>query len=192
MVHRHRQKTDEPKKNRGARKKIPAIVRQTTCREASKTGNHAIHIHRDLSLNVSVRTVQRTLAVDKNLKFSKMKSSPALEQRRKGSRIAFAKKSLKFGSDFWRKVAFSDEKRFCLDEPDGHAYYWHDIRKEPRYLTRRQAYEGKLLVLFCINANVPKPLAQVIPRISGKVYIQTLETGLHPAIPLLELDDIVF
>ena len=33
--------------------------------------------------------------------------------------------------DDWDNIIFSDEKKFNLDEPDGHQfYYWHDLRLE--------------------------------------------------------------
>jgi hypothetical protein len=43
-------------------------------------------------------------------------------------------------------VLFSDEKNFNLDGPDGWAYYWHDIRKEPQTFFSRQHRGGSHMV----------------------------------------------
>ena len=35
------------------------------------------------------------------------------------------------------KVIFSDEKRFCLDGPDGYRNYWRDLRRDPLIFAKR-------------------------------------------------------
>ena len=50
--------------------------------------------------------------------------------------------------DKWKDVVFSDEKRFCLDGPDGYSYYFHDIRKEELNSFNRQMGGGGV-VLGC-------------------------------------------
>ena len=46
----------------------------------------------------------------------------------------------------WRRVFFSDEKKFNLDGPDGFTYYWQDFRKEPQYFSKRQQGGGDVMI----------------------------------------------
>lgn len=46
----------------------------------------------------------------------------------------------------WGKVLLSDEKRFCLDGPDGLRSYLHDLRREPKLLARRQKGGASIMV----------------------------------------------
>jgi len=51
----------------------------------------------------------------------------------------------------WRSVIFSDEKKFNLDGPDGWMYYWHDLRKEERIMSKRVHGGASVMVwaAFC-------------------------------------------
>ncbi|CAH2087962.1 unnamed protein product [Euphydryas editha] len=44
------------------------------------------------------------------------------------------------------QVIFTDEKKFNLYGPDGYAYYFHDLRKEEMYLSRRHSDLGSIMV----------------------------------------------
>lgn len=48
-------------------------------------------------------------------------------------------------------MIWSDDKKFNLDGPDGYRYYWHDLRKEKRHLSRRAYGGGSVMVwgAFC-------------------------------------------
>jgi hypothetical protein len=46
----------------------------------------------------------------------------------------------------WSDVVFSDEKKFNLDGPDGFQHYWHDLRGEVRFLSKRKFGGGFLMV----------------------------------------------
>ncbi|GJQ87195.1 hypothetical protein Trydic_g12547 [Trypoxylus dichotomus] len=46
----------------------------------------------------------------------------------------------------WKKVVFTDEKRFSPDEPDGFQHYCHDLRKEPKVISRRSQGGGGVMV----------------------------------------------
>lgn len=48
-----------------------------------------------------------------------------------------------------RKLNFSDEKRFYSDRPDGLQYYWHDLRKDKRVLSRSQSGGSSIMIWAC-------------------------------------------
>ena len=50
------------------------------------------------------------------------------------------------GASYWRRVIFSDEKKFNLDGPDGLSHYWHDLRKEPRWFKKRHTGGVNIMV----------------------------------------------
>lgn len=101
-------------------------------------------------INGHLRTVQRLLKASTNLKFKKIKAKPALLARHKTARLEFAKAHMSWTKE-WRKVIFSDEKKFNLDGPDGYHFYWHDLRKEEKILSRRQMGGGSLMVWAAIG-----------------------------------------
>ena len=53
----------------------------------------------------------------------------------------------------WKKVVFTDEKKFSLDGPDGYKYYFHDLRKEERFLSRRQCGGWSIMLWGSISYN---------------------------------------
>lgn len=51
----------------------------------------------------------------------------------------------------WKKVIFTDEKKFNLDGPDGFHYYYHDLRKEEVILSRNHSRTGGVMVWGAIS-----------------------------------------
>ncbi|KAK2579083.1 hypothetical protein KPH14_010932 [Odynerus spinipes] len=80
----------------------------------------------------------------------------------------------------WQTVIFSDEKKFNLDGPDGYNSYWRDLRKEPRYFSKRNFGGGSLMVwgAFCIHGILP--IAFPSKRMDSAEYITILENNLLP------------
>ena len=100
-------------------------------------------------LDVNVRTVQRTLHRI-GLKYAKAKKKITLTRKHKGARLECAKRWLTKHVDF-KKVIFTDEKRFKFDGPD----WWctWSRRGEPVVLNKRQIGGGGVMVWGMIFAH---------------------------------------
>ena len=82
--------------------------------------------------------------------------------------------------DKWKDVIFSDEKRFCLDGPDGHSYYFHDIRKEELNSFNRQMGGGGVMCWGAFGYNKKSDLVLIDGRIDSKKYTNMLEERFLP------------
>ena len=96
-------------------------------------------------LTASVTTIWRSINVSPDIKFQKMKIMPSMESHHMTARLDWARNHMSWTSE-WHKVVFSDEKKFNLDGPDGYKYYWHDLRREPQWVSKRVAGGGSVMV----------------------------------------------
>lgn len=131
-----------------------------------------------LCLKVSRWTVNRTLRDSGNLQYQKKKSSPALTKEHKAKRLEWARQHMTWKSE-WNKVVWSDEKKFNLDGPDGNNYYWHDIRKEKLFSTRRGMGGGSVMVWASFCANGTSDICFIKGRINAIGYQDILKNHLE-------------
>ena len=77
-------------------------------------------------------------------------------------------------------MIFSDEKNFNLDGPDGFSGYWRNLRKEPRYFSKRNFGGGSLMVwaAFCSDAMLDLAFPSI--RMNSGEYIGILNEKLMP------------
>lgn len=78
------------------------------------------------------------------------------------------------------KVIWSDEKKFNLDGPDGVKYYWHDLRKDPLYFSRRNFGGGSVMVWVCFTSTGRIKLAFVPKKMNSIHYQFVLGSCLLP------------
>jgi hypothetical protein len=120
----------------------------------------------------------------KFIRFAKKKPSPAIEAHHKKARLDFAKKYIRKAA-IWKRVSFSDEKKFNLDGPDGFRYYWHDVRHDPETFSKRVCGGGSVMVWAAINWYGKTELVILEGRQDSTNYIDTLEANLLPHIEKL-------
>nr|CCA22302.1 protein ZK218.2 putative [Albugo laibachii Nc14] len=139
------------------------------------------------SRNISValdHVVKRTtvlcvLRASKFASYIKRKPTPYLKKHHKAKRIAFAKKHLN-KVESWKRLMFTDEKKFSLDGPDGCQYYWHGIRMDPETYSKRVMGGGSVMVWAGVCQNGKTKIAFLGGKQTAVKYTQTLLNYLCP------------
>ncbi len=170
------QRHDAPQQDpirRGRPKKISErslrrVVRSVN--SANRTCSQLIAQHR---LQVSKTTLARALN-QHGYHWKMMKRRPAWKQRHIDNRLTFARTHMAW-SDEWKKVIFSDEKKFNLDGPDGYKYYWHGVRNTPRTFSKRVGGGGSVMLWCAFGYGGKFDLKRIHGRMNANSYQQMLE-----------------
>lgn len=89
-------------------------------------------------------------------------------------------------------MIFSDEKKFNLDGPDGFNGYWRDLRKEPRYFSKRNFGGGSVMVWGAFCATGRLELQFVSHKMKSSDYINVLKASLLPVIKRRRKSKLIF
>lgn len=79
-------------------------------------------------------------------------------------------------------MIFSDEKKFNLDGPDGFNGYWRDLRKEPRFFSKRNFGGGSVMVWGAFSTTGKLKIQFVSHKMKSSDYIDVLKASLLPVI----------
>ncbi|GMF21568.1 unnamed protein product [Phytophthora fragariaefolia] len=112
-------------------------------------------------------------------KFAKRRPAPSIKKHHKNARLVFAEKYIGKRM-FWRRVVFSDEKKFNLYDPDGYCYYWHDVRQDPELFSRRVSRGGSVMIWAGISWHGKPKLVVLEGRQRSIDYTRTLHENLLP------------
>lgn len=75
---------------------------------------------------------------------------------------------------------WSDEKKWNLDGPDGFDGYWHDLRKDPLYFSKRNFGGGSLMVWAAFESAGTVAIAFVSSKMNSDDYQEVLDEHLTP------------
>uniref|UniRef100_A0A915CR11 Transposase Tc1-like domain-containing protein n=1 Tax=Ditylenchus dipsaci TaxID=166011 RepID=A0A915CR11_9BILA len=122
------------KKHTGRKPKISPRMQRRIISRSSNSTMSINQIRADLGIKESKTTVWRVVDNNRTL-----------------DRLEFARLHMSWTHE-WESVIFSDEKKFNLDGPDGFSYYWRDLRKEPRFFSKRNFGGGSVMVWLGFSA----------------------------------------
>ena len=138
---------DQPKKRRTGR---PKLISEATVRMLVREAVHNFSSVRELiafyDITASPTTVLRGLATCDHLKYVKMRGVPAMTLKHEAARVKWCNAKIDWQYE-WFQWAFSDEKKWNLDGPDGWHYCWHDTRTPVPTFKKRQSGGGSVMVL---------------------------------------------
>lgn len=156
---------------------MTATAKRQFLRDISNTGDSINKVMARNDVKASRSTCWRLANSDINLKYMKLKPRPKLKAIHIKARLEWAKKYMGWTYE-WQKIIFSDEKKFNLDGPDGHKYYWHDLRKEERWFSKRVCGGGSVMVWAGIGFNGKTDLVVIDVKNNGDIYCETLQNNL--------------
>uniref|UniRef100_A0A0N5BII7 DDE_3 domain-containing protein n=1 Tax=Strongyloides papillosus TaxID=174720 RepID=A0A0N5BII7_STREA len=166
-------------KHTGRPSKLGVRDKRAISRSASNTTKSCTSIRNELNLPVSRWTVNRAFNSDRNIVRSKMAKCPRLDKSHKAARLEYARKYMTW-NEKWTIVIFGDEKKFNLDCPDGFNSYWRDLRKEPRYYSKRNFGGGNVMVFACFSSYGRSKLTFIDHPMDSLMYQNVLGDNLMP------------
>ena len=130
----------------------------------------------DLNIAASERTVRRYLNGSGFKKIKKDKV-PLITATNKTRRLRFGNQNKEWDEE-WKKIIFSDDKKFNLDGPDGYKKYWHDssVNQKQTYSTRPSG-GGGVMMWGAVAYNGKMELQEVSGRMNAEGYVRMLENA---------------
>ena len=129
---------------------------------------------------MSLRTVQMVLADNEFMDFGRLPVRPKLTQKNIRAHYKWAREYNFVPARLWRRTVFTDEKRFCLDGPDGQACFWADVRLPKDIFAKRPRGGGGTTVWGGISWRGKAPLVVVNGTLNADEYVHMLEEHFLP------------
>lgn len=184
-------KLRKEKKKPGVKSSLDDRTIRHIQREASETGASTTSIKRKLGLTSSKSTLYRVIIMSPYLKSRAYKKKPSLSAVHRAARLAWAHARMHWVNE-WKNIIWSDEKKFNSDGPDGYKHYWHDLRKDERYLSKRQQGGPSVMVWTGFGADKKCNIAFLTGKVNALKYQNTLAHHFLPFRQSLHGKQVVF
>ncbi|KAK2577741.1 hypothetical protein KPH14_000741 [Odynerus spinipes] len=158
-----------------------STVKRAVLREISKTGTSSSKIVGRVNLKCDSSLVRKWVAHSGRSKYHKCLRKPALKKRHIDARLKFCEKFIQ-KRNMWKHVIWLD----------GFNYYWHDLRKERRVMSRRAQGGGSVMIWAAFKKNCKSEIAFLNGRLNATGYQNMLYDYLLPFITLIEDDKTIF
>ena len=170
------------KDKRGKKGKSTERERRTLVRKARPGGFTARKLQKHFKLRIGVQRIQQILADAEYCDFDPLKKVPKLTPAHRAGRLDWCEQFVAKEVVYWDSVIFSDEKRFCLDGPDGNQYFWADKRICQDHFAKRPKGGGGLMVWAGVSSRGKTPLVFVEGTMDGPNYVSIMEDHLMPLV----------
>lgn len=147
------------------------------------------NVQEEFHKTISKDTVRRTLK-KANYHSRVARKKPFVSEVNRQKRIAFAKKLLDKPIEFWEKVLFTDESKFCIFGIKGKQLVWRkpNTALNPENLKATVKHGGGgVMVWGCMCTKGVGRLVFITSTMDHKMYIDILKENLKPSIENLGL-----
>jgi transposase len=185
------------KKNLGGRprklssRNVTFAVTQLTSGKATTAQSIARSLETDQGVTCSRQTLSHELHAA-GLYAGAKKKKPAISEKNRKERLAFAKSHRDWTVADWKTVVFSDETKINRFGSDGRSWSWFREGEslQPRNVLQTSKNQGgNLMIWGCITSKGPGYLADIEGIMDQHLYKRILEGELHDTITWYELDE---
>ena len=109
-----------------------------------------------------------------------MRPRPHLTPLHRTKRLSWGRKMIVKDANYWRKVTFTDEKRWSLDGPDGYNCYWADKLIPSETFSKRVNGGGRIMIWAGISGRGKTRLAYLRNKLDAVKYCSMLDEVYQP------------
>lgn len=166
------------KKSPGRPKVLSTRDKSSIKREIRREPKSLNKVKDSLNLSASKSTIWNFVNQCSEVQYIKLDSSPPYKEEHFEARKEWAEEHLAMGKD-WKKIVFSDEKKFNLDGPNGYKFYWHHINSENKVSFSRNFGGGNVMVWAAIGYYSRSNIVRV-EKMNSLKYQEVLKDNLLP------------